>query len=388
MGETKADDASARQRWEALDVELRASLLRALMQAWREINVAHFKGALTPPALQLSPPEERLADGGARHGSAALGCWRADRRTIELSAELVLRQPWGVVLEVLKHEMAHQYVHEVLGATDETAHGPAFRQVCERLGIDARAAGLPDADAVDEDPRRVRLRTRVEGLLALAQSPNRHEAENAAALAQRLILKHNIALAELPGRRRYNYRHLGQPKGRHAEAEHLIATILGRHFFVETIWVPSYRPQDGKHVTVLEVCGTPENLALAAYVHAFLLETGERLWREHKRERGIRKNRDRRRFIAGVMEGFAERLSAEKRKNAEQGLVWVGDPELGSYLRRRHPYVRSVSRQGAAPDAARREGRAAGRNIVLRRGVGEGQQTGDRGRALPPVRRR
>ena len=41
------------------------------------------------------------------------------------------------MVEVLKHEMAHQYAHEILGARDESAHGEAFRTVCQRLGIDA-----------------------------------------------------------------------------------------------------------------------------------------------------------------------------------------------------------------------------------------------------------
>ena len=37
--------------------------------------------------------------------------------------------------------------------------------------------------------------------------------------------------------------------------------------------------------------------------------------------RGEPRNRDRRRFIAGVMEGFFDRLAAEKRNNTAKGLV-------------------------------------------------------------------
>ncbi len=357
-----------------LDAELEAALLRELMRSWHELNHAYFKGAMRAPVLRLGE--------GAEQGQT-LGRWRLNHRTIELSRALVVEQAWGATIEVLKHEMAHQYVHEVLGATDETAHGPAFQQICGRLGIDAAASGMPDVD----DPRRARLRQRVEDLLALANSPNQHEAENAAALAQRLILKHNIALSELPERRRYAYRHLGQPKGRHAEAEHILAAILAEHFFVEAIWVPSYRPREGKRGSVLEICGTPENLEMAAYVHDFLLQTAERLWRRHKREHDIRRDRDRRRFIAGVMEGFFERLASEKRKNTEKGLVWVGDADLHRYHRRRHPHVRSVRLQGHGLDPTRARGRQAGRNIVLRRGVGEAEAT-SRGRALPAGRRK
>jgi len=79
----------------------------------------------------------------------------------------------------LKHEMAHQFVHEVLGE-QEAPHGPAFRATCARLGIDQRAGGLPQP-AQSADQRR--LLERVHKLLALAQSDNQHEAEAAAAAA-------------------------------------------------------------------------------------------------------------------------------------------------------------------------------------------------------------
>ena len=72
-----------------------------------------------------------------------------------------------MLVEVLKHEMAHQFVDEVLGVHDEPDHGPVFRQVCDERGIDARAAGAPDADRA-----RDHVLDRIAKLLALAGSPN------------------------------------------------------------------------------------------------------------------------------------------------------------------------------------------------------------------------
>ena len=92
--------------------------------------------------------------------------------------------------------MAHQYVHEVLGKVDESAHGPAFRELCARLGIDAGAAGVPAAGAPSADDARVL--ERIARLLALAESANVHEAQAAMNAAQRLMLKHNL---EQPRRR-------------------------------------------------------------------------------------------------------------------------------------------------------------------------------------------
>ena len=54
----------------------------------------------------------------------------------------------------------------------------------------------------------------------------------------------------------------------------ILAGILSDHFFVEVIWVPVWRPLDGKRGSVLEVCGSPANLELAEYVHAFVNHTG------------------------------------------------------------------------------------------------------------------
>ena len=356
---------------ERLSAELESLLVRELANTWRQLNSSHFRNELTPPVFLLVD------------GPSLLGRWDRNCRTIELSRTFVAVRPWGSVVEVMKHEMAHQFVHEVLGIVDETPHGPAFQQVCERLAIDSAASGVPNE--VEPDPERDRTRQRVADLLALARSSNRYESENAASLAQKLMLKHNIAMAERPERRRYGYRQLGEPKGRLQEHEHILASIMGQHFFVEAIWVSAYRPEDGKRGSVLELCGSPENLDIAGYVHAFMRDTSERLWTEHASTLRERSNRERRTYLAGVMEGFRERLAAEKRKSAELGLVWVGDADLRHFYKQRHPHVRSVQLNRKEPSEARAQGREAGRNIVLSRGVKQGASSGPRA-ALPPKR--
>jgi len=68
------------------------------------------------------------------------GEWRPATRTIVMADHLIRDYPWNVVLEVLKHEMAHQYVHEVLGHQAERPHGERFKEACHRLGVPAWAA--------------------------------------------------------------------------------------------------------------------------------------------------------------------------------------------------------------------------------------------------------
>ena len=341
-----------------LTAALEAQVVRELRAAYVQLNESRFHGALSMPTLELVTTR------------TTLGRWIPDTRTLEISRPLVVEKPWPVVVEVLKHEMAHQYVHEVLGETSETPHGKAFREACERLGIDARASGMPSIDGAPPDASQEnKIVERIARLLALAESPNQNEAEAAMAAAQRLMLKHNLESVRTGALRDYGYAHLGEPTGRVGEHERLVAMILGRHFFVEAIWIPVYRAALGKRGSVLEICGTAANLSIAEYVHGFLHETAQRLWREHRRARGIRSDRERRAYLAGVLTGFADKLGAQAAKSRSEGLVWVRDGDLAGYFRKRHPHVRHVRHAGQRRNDAWAKGREAGRTIVLHKPV-------------------
>ena len=120
---------------------------------------------------------------------------------------------------------------------------------------------------------------------------------------------------------------------------------------------------------------------MAEYVYSFLTQTADRLWREHKRDHRIKSNRDRLAYLAGVMTGFYNKLNAEKNKQRQEGLLWVGDPALKSYLKRRHPYTRSSYYMSSRANPAHTDGRIAGEHIVLNRGLRKGPYCG--GKLLP-----
>ena len=355
----------------SLRIELERMAMRAIHKSYGHLNGSLFRFLLQAPALELVDTRERL------------GRWVPSRRTIELSRELLHRHGWSVLEEVLKHEMAHQYVHEVLGVWDETAHGPTFRRICAERGIDASATGAPP-----EDPNAAPnpVLDRIAKLLALAESPNEHEAQSAMTAAQRLMLKYNIEAAVLGASGAHCFRHLGRPTGRVAEHERHLARILDEHFFVQVIWVPVWRVAEAKRGSVLEVCGTQGNVELAAYVHDFLLYTADALYRDDRRRRRDRTHSQRRKFLAGVMSGFHERLNRERKRSAAEGLVWCGDPELRAYFKRRHPHVRWSKHSISGGGEAYARGQTAGRNIVLHRGV----QAGSSGavRLLAPAPRK
>jgi len=333
-------------------IELERALLHELRATHGHLNRSHFRAALKAPQFALTDATSFLAR------------WLGHTRTIEVSRSFVLKAPWGSVVEVLKHEMAHQYVHEIL-REHEVPHGAAFRATCERLGIDPTAAGLPQSESATKlHP----LLDRVQKLLALAQSDNRHEAEAAAAAAQKLILKHNLQVSEETTHKDYSFRHLGRITGRVTEWERRLGNILSDHFCVEVIWVPAYRLEEQKRGSVLEAIGTPDNLALAAYVYDFLSVNAEHAWAKH-REANKLGNRERMTYLAGVMSGFAEKLSEQAKVHKQDGLVWIPQPELGVYTRKRHPYLRSIKHQGHRRGNAFAEGQKAGRDVVLHRGL-------------------
>jgi hypothetical protein len=358
-----------------LSAELEAKLLHRLISEWEAINYTHFRDALERPVFQLS------------EGRVYLGRWHRELRCLEISRPLVLERPWVEVVEVLKHEIAHQYVDERLRIAEDP-HGPAFRRVCAHLGITGRATSDPAerADPNPADEPTDRIIARIHKLLALAQSPNQHEAETAAMTARRLMLKFNIEVdrtqPRADARRAYGFRHLGRPSGRILEHDRRIASILTRYFFVESVWIPVYRPLEGKRGSVLEICGRAPNLAMAEHVHAFLSGTAERLWDAYRRETGRSSNLDRHAYLAGVMRGFEAKLAAQSADFQEQGIVWVPTAGLHAYFARRHPKLATIHRSGAQRNEAYVEGARAGREIVLSQPVEASASASSTPRAL------
>lgn len=343
-----------------LSAEILAHSLRKVRATYHEYNHSLFGGRLRAPSLEWTESESEW------------GAWVGGQRVLRLSLHLLTR-PWGQLLEVLKHEMAHQYVEEVEGiGAGEGPHGATFRRVCRERGIDEGATGDPTANPLQTEPQHHAILRRIGHLLALAESENQHEAETAMATARRLMLKYNLEEAASAGASEYSFRHLGKPTGRRMAWQRVLANILTEYFFVEVIIVPMYRPIEQKNGSVLEAIGTRHNLDMAAYAHDFLERAAHSLWGRHKREHGLGSDRDKQSFLYGVLSGFSKKLERTSLENQKEGLVWLGDPELGRYFRARHPHIRSVSGRARVASEAFSAGHQAGERIVLHRGVEAG----------------
>lgn len=344
-----------------LTADLERAVLRELQAAWIDRNTRDFRGELRPIVLRL-------------HDDGPLGVYRDHTRTISLQRELVISRPWGQVIEVLRHEMAHQYVRQTRLAPDESPHGPAFRKICKERGIDARAAGLP---APEHSPEESKIIRRIQALLRLAESPEPNEAAAAANAARRLLAQHDVSLNTHGSN--YTFRQVGPTKGRFDPWEKCLFAVLTEHFGVDGILARAYRPDRGRWGRVLEILGPVHHVEVASYVHDFLRVAGESAWRAHRKQSGSKSNADRRTFLFGVMDGFRQSLAAEP-TDAEHALVSLETPGFTQYFTSRYPRVRRGRRQRVRVNDATEAGRSVGRTLKVRPGV---SAHGDGPRLLP-----
>lgn len=335
------------------DITLFEAWNRQLYRWWNHFNVLYLRNALQTPVLRLS------------HAETPWGNWDAKLRTITLSALHIGREPWEEVLNTLRHEMAHQFVEEVLKVRDEPPHGPAFRQACERLRCETFSTTAQREN--EEEDRLLRVLKKV---MSLASSPNEHEAQAAMQKGQELLLKHNIDLTRLNQERHYFCRTLGEIKGRRTSSELWMASLLSRFFFVEVLWKGSYDARRNREGSVLEIMGTHQNLDMAEYVHGFLQRVLKSLWLEYKKDKGIASDRDRQRFGVGVLEGFYRKLEEQEASlQTSRALVWKGDARLKAYVRHLYPRTRTQRGRGITMTDAYEDGLHKGRQLTLHKPV-------------------
>ena len=351
---------------------LEAAWIRQLRRFYSLFNYEYVRSRLRPPIFRI--------------GSAAgkLGEWNGVFRCITISARHILEHPWENVLETLRHEMAHQYVEEILGFQGAPPHGEPFVEACRILRVDPVTRDPGHRGRLEDSvAERDKILHRVKLLLALAHSPNEHEAANAMRMAQKYLLKYNLQLADAQSQRSYDTRYLGKCSARIQEYEYVLARILQDHFFVCVIWYPWCDPLTGKAGRVLEISGTPENLEMAEYVYKYVMSLTEPLWEAHRRSAETRGG-TRLQYLAGLLRGFQEKLDGQRAElREERGLVWRGDPGLEDYYRYRNPRIRHTRVCGVSRGARYAAGLEDGREITIRKGIRS--ETQSRGRLLPGV---
>jgi hypothetical protein len=225
---------------------------------------------------------------------------------------------------------------------------------------------------------------RIKKLMALAESPNRHEAESAMAKAYKWVAKYNVDLLAQDEDRNFTSVFVGLPALRHPPEDYALAHLLQDFYFVQGIWVSTYVPEKGKMGRVLEVSGTIQNIKLASYAYDFVRQFIHSQWAEYNH--GKRLNRHRQTdFAVGIVEGFRAKLESQWKENEKNrdslSLMRVEDPLLRKYVTYKYPYTVKVRRGIASQDKnVLKDGRRIGERLIIAKAIEN--HGGSRGRLL------
>lgn len=307
-----------------------------------------------------------------------LGYWSREKCEICLNRQLVHHHPWDSVREVLLHEMAHQFADQVLGARNETPHGPEFRKACHLLRANPKASGsyrplweqiLQDSPASED-----KVMLRIKKLMALAESRNPHEAEAAMAKAHELIAKYNIDRITHGVKRNFISVFVGKPALRHPREDYHLARLILDFYFVRGLWVPAYVLEKGKMGRVLEITGTRQNIKIASYTYDFIRNFTNTRWHAYNRSKGLNRYRQSD-FAVGIIAGFRSKLESQNKKTSiksESALITTEDSLLKQYVDYKYPHTKSFSRKAASQDdTILNDGMKVGEKLVIYKGITE-----------------
>ena len=355
------------------DFEIETShWIALLISEWHHIaDELNLRNRMRPPNIAISDQMQ-----------STLGEWNRRLRTITIASYLLDRVHWVVAVDTLKHEVAHQIADEIYRAHREAPHGRAFRVACAALRIDPAARLTPERLATlhGTDGRQ---RERINKLMALGASENKHEAELALQRAQELSFLYNVELARSGAAPpAYTFRLVDRPMRRVSSYYWSVLSICTDYYFVQYITRP-FLDSSGDRYRIIEMYGTPANLDVAEYVYACLLRAGEQEWQRFRRENDLRNSRQKLSFIRGLYDGFRQKLDASRAtaeiEPAARALVLAGDPGLDSFYRIRNPRVTTRSYRTQHHADAHAAGHETGQSLQIRPGVRAERGSGVRG---------
>ena len=313
-------------------------------------------------------------------------CPEPESGTIKLSLSLIKEQAWNIVINVLKHEMAHQIVTEVFKSPD--GHGVIFKKACRMLGLCDEFAGsqgdLPEIlDAAKKDvldPKTAKILEKVRKLLSLASSKNEYESSLAMQKANEFIKKYNLERVRVNKPSIYIYKIITHRKKRIENYQRKICSILQNYFFVRVVYSYLYDPSKQTTHRTIEILGASENVIMAEYVYFFLLNQLDSLWNEHRSGTKI-PGREKRSYWLGVLAGFHEKLGLIDKKQhfcsgsnfeTTSALICTGDKMLSNFVKMRFPRLQRFASSGfCIYEGTYNDGVNDGRKLNLHKGISE-----------------
>ena len=274
--------------------------LHTLHLEFERINRDHLHSALQPPGFALHDGESRL------------GFWHPSRRVISISLDLLLGDSWDQAVEVLRHEVAHAYTREVLGARGEPPHGPTFRRACQLLDISSRAT--------------IRRRGRED------------DTSGVAARIDELKSRHLALVEMLRDAAQLEHLSLGRSFIRLPAEQYALASALQGLCGVVCLWTTVFDTDRGRWAHRLHINGPTEaTVQNASQVHTALDRAMEREWRTFKNIYDWPTRRERTAFACAFLEAVCERYEPSTHPTDDEGSRRAEDLDLGQWLHQRHP---------------------------------------------------
>ena len=219
------------------------------------------------------------------------------------------------------------------------------------------------------------LLKKIQKLLALAESPNEHEAETATRKAQELLVRHNLSIQQVQTLQdEYSKTNIDTVM-RYKKEHSFVLDIVQEFFFVKVTLSRSYCRFSGNgyratYNSEISLVGTPANVEVARYVYSYLVHTFKELWRTYQKENAA-PLKHRTPFMLGLRDGLWSKLKETRNKvESEMGLVVIDDPDLQKYLTESLGIKKAKKETPNRRDyEAEEAGREKGKNIRIAKAV-------------------
>ena len=206
---------------------------------------------------------------------------------------------------------------------------------------------------------------KIQKLMSLADSPNKHEAESAMAKAQELMTKHNIEMQSIENYDSEYVKEQTEGYSRATVESKYINNLLSEFFFVRLV------SSRGRGQTFLNIIGEKNNVKTALHMRVYLTNVFKSLWKEYKKENNA-PNGSKQSFYMGIMSGFTEVMNEKRAATCESmDMVLVNDPKVDDKVSELFPRLRkaSTSRVNLNDSQAISAGHSQGRSLNVNSGA-------------------
>jgi hypothetical protein len=316
----------------------------------------------------------------------SFGKWDGTNNKIIISEDLIFQHSWVQVINVLKHEMAHQIVTQIYCSND--SHGDDFIKASERLGLDPfyRKPTLSIKENFSHSKsslyseEEAKIFYKIEKLLNLAESSNEHEAFLAMQTVRQIYRKYNIERFTRDIHAKYTSITINLNVKRVPSHLFIIANILQSHFFVSNIFSKIYSVNKNCEYRCLVLMGEYHNVAMAEYVYEFLTQKIQTLWKEYQTKEKV-SFKFKISYQRGLLTGFQAKLDAAKQSSSsdvertELALVQKYAVKLDAYVKTQFPKTTSIYQGGLLYHDHYERGTRDGKQITISRPITEKRQS-------------